>query len=565
MDVLHNALRFVTGLPQPVVPAPIPNDIFEHLPSLRTVRKRGRRGYGLDSSEDGRRVTRARAQAAPVVATAPAPAATGAQFAFNPVIPQAAVGMSRTLSANAEQQRVRETQRGTPKRKRMTRRTKAAPKPRLDINQLPDDVIYRIMHEVGRLDPAFGPKALSVCRRWKLISPTVPSLWSHIVISGPSSFPRAAQNLKHAEGSPITVYLRNLSLQEVRNDQYFFHGAVRLVEPHRQCMTSLTIRTHSVSTLRHALRELVDKETVALRTLDISICTPVPQRPDSALLTHRMPRSIETIRFDRVILTHIGSRRHLRNLHISRPEAWTNNLRTLRTLAAVYPYLRTLRIDNWGNQLIPEPFDGVRDIVWTELEELRLWKCRSDNVVLFLQHFASVSLTTVDIALNSVPYQQSENGYQELHNSVLRELHNLQTFMISSKEARKNSRKGVRALSLAGMQTNLWELFMLLRSCTGMRTLAFTHCNITNDTLNWLSNPAMSASWLCPELERLKIEECAAVEGYAVRQLAFNRWLGAENEGVKQFQELGIRCCSRVSVEDVKFCRLRVPKVDFSI
>jgi len=113
------------------------------------------------------------------------------------------------------------------------------------------------------------------------------------------------------------------------------------------------------------------------------------------------------------------------------------------------------------------------------------------------------------------------------------------------------------------MQTNLFVLFKLLRNCSGVRSLSFARCNITNDTLNWLSNAAMGQCWMCPELEKLKIEECNAIQGFAFRQFSFNRWQGAENKWIVRFQELDIRRCSRVNQDDVKFCKVRVPKVEY--
>ncbi|KZT58623.1 hypothetical protein CALCODRAFT_234505 [Calocera cornea HHB12733] len=116
MDVLGTALRFVTGLPQPAVPAPVPTEIIARVPTIRTARGRGR-GYGLGVERDRpRRVTRS--TGVPLLAATPAPAASGAEFGFNPVIPEAAVGISRTVSVKMEEQELRERRRDTPKRKK---------------------------------------------------------------------------------------------------------------------------------------------------------------------------------------------------------------------------------------------------------------------------------------------------------------------------------------------------------------------------------------------------------------------------------------------------------------
>ncbi|KZO93409.1 hypothetical protein CALVIDRAFT_257754 [Calocera viscosa TUFC12733] len=196
MEVLGAALRFVTGLPQPAVPAPVPSEIIARVATIRTARVR-RRGYGLEDRERPRRVTRSMA---PKVVATPAPAATGAEFGFNPVIPESAVGISRTLSANAEQQELRE-RRGSPKRKKTMKRTIRV-KPTVDMNNIPDDILFLIMAEVAKEDPTFCRTSNRVCRYIHPISARL--TWTDSYLppgDGTSSvdrFPRSGQTFPFA-------------------------------------------------------------------------------------------------------------------------------------------------------------------------------------------------------------------------------------------------------------------------------------------------------------------------------------------------------------------------------
>ncbi|KZT58622.1 hypothetical protein CALCODRAFT_234509 [Calocera cornea HHB12733] len=420
------------------------------------------------------------------------------------------------------------------------------------------------MAEVAKEDPAFGRKANLVCRRWHIISHAVPSLWSHISICSGSSFHTAELYLERARVGPLTVYLRNLTLHEARIDKYFFNTAVALVKPHRKRITGLTIRTYTVNTLAHALGELVGKRgtSAPLRTLDISLCVPCPAAPLRGLLRYTMPAQLQSIRFDRALLANVGPPCALRSLHISRPEQWANNFQTLREFAATYPALRSLRIDNWDQQLPPVPHTGVRELAFPEVEELRLWKCRADNVHLLLAHLRTPRLNNVDIAFSSVPYQPNADGFQDLHGLALVQLAEIGN--LASPHGDDRHARGIQTLTFANLQSSLAELLHVLKACKYLRSLSFTRCNLTNDPVNWLANPTPKGPWLAQYLESLKIDECGAVEGFAFRQFAFNRWTGAENKWCVRLKELEIRGCSRVTQKDVAFCRQRVEVVTFS-
>ncbi|QRV92517.1 translation initiation factor 3, subunit a (eIF-3a) [Ceratobasidium sp. AG-Ba] len=455
-------------------------------------------------------------------------------------------------------------------RARVQSRLIRAASKRSPILKLPAEILARIFelgvggNEVGtvgiKLDsiPEIGglffDVVCRVCKLWKQVAESTPSLWSTITVDSHNSLKVARMRLKRSCSVPLDIQITLPDrLAFARNSLVAgeLTRALELLKPHISRWRTLRVQVPD-----HAHAQLVFTACARSRA-PLLECLSVQVGQTRVAGSEELPWLL-------------GEALALRNLSLSSAYiGWS---------AVPFKNLASLYLSDYWNELAPSASQllGILGSCATTLVDLTLRNMSDADTDEEIQLFDDIRYTTCitlpslkratfyfvgSSRLSVVMSRLRLPALEQLELSYLDDV----TMLLETLCQQKGVNLPLKVLKITSTLVSEDWLVQLLEQVPELTTLELADCeDITSYLLNELSNPH---DWLCPKLRLLSVDGCTAVDSQSVRAFVISRLASQQRErqsrtpGPVPIQELHLSRCLGISSDTIDWLRLYVPVV----
>ncbi|CAE7208838.1 unnamed protein product [Rhizoctonia solani] len=429
------------------------------------------------------------------------------------------------------------------------------------ISRLPPEIIARVfecgVNAGGRTVLGSGTHGLfmgavrRVCKMWREIAESTPSLWSSIIIDMHNSLESTGLRLQRSRCAPLDIQVvftdRVTSTTSVTSTLMV---AFDLLRPHMQRWRSLRVQVPGYAHARAVLR---------------SFSGPAPRLKEFSLHvgTPKVARNIRELPW---MLEETTS---LTMLSLSSVDfGWDNAAQYFRNLSSIY------LSDYWASSA-PSSLqllcliDGCAATL-TDLTLRNMSDCDSEEEQTLLDELHYIPQIILPRLKRATFYF---SGYSRLSVLLSRvALPSLEYLEISYLDdasvpiemlcEQKDGNLPLKTLVINSSLIMEEQLVQLLHKIPGLTSLELADCeDVSPFLLNELSN---AQAWLCPNLRLLSIDGCTSVDSQAVRVLVGARLLerpkamkpGELRNQAAPIQELHISRCLQISPDTVEWLKI---------
>ncbi|KAH7336995.1 hypothetical protein B0J17DRAFT_574670 [Rhizoctonia solani] len=434
------------------------------------------------------------------------------------------------------------------------------------ISRLPPEIIARIfecgINAGGRSVLGTGTHGLfmgavrRVCKLWREIAESTPSLWSSIIIDMHNSLSSTELRIQRSRSAPLDIQVvftdRVTSTTSVTGT---LMSAFEMLRPHMQRWRSLRIQVPGYAHARAVLRSF-SGSAPRLKEFSLHVGTPKVTRN-----IRELPWMLEeTVSMTTLSLSSVDFGwnnaalyfKNLSSIHLS--DYWAgsapSSLQLLCLIDVCSATLTDLTLRNMSDcdseeeQILLDDMCYVPQIALPRLTRATFYFSGCSRLSVLLSRLVLPSLEYLEISyLDDVSIPVGMLCEQKVGDLPLK------TLVINS--------------SLIVEE----QLVQLLHRVPELTSLELVDCeDVSPFLLNELSN---TQAWLCPNLRLLSIDGCTSVDSQAVRVLVSSRLLEGKTSmrpsesrsPAVPIQELHISRCLQISPDTVEWLKMYVPVV----
>ncbi|KAJ1303316.1 hypothetical protein OPQ81_011513 [Rhizoctonia solani] len=395
-----------------------------------------------------------------------------------------------------------------------------------------------------------------VCKLWREIAESTPSLWSSIIIDMHNPLNTTELRLQRSRCAPLDIQVvftgRMTSAGSVTST---LMDAFDLLRPHMQRWRSLRVQVPGYAHARAVLRSLSGSAPL-LEEFSLHIGTP------------QVSRNIRELPW---MLEEANS---LTTLSLSSVDfGWNNAALYFRNLSSIY------LSDYWASSAPSSShilcLIGVCSETLTELTLRNMSDCDSEEEQILLGELGYEPQIILPRLKRATFYFSGCSRLSVLLSRLA--LPSLEYLEISYMDdasipagmlcEQKDGDLPLKTLVISSSLIVEEQLVQLLHKVPGLTSLELVDCeDVSPFLLNELSN---AQTWLCPNLRLLSLDGCTSVDSQAVRVLVSSRLLGKQNPTRRgeirnlavPIQELHISRCLQISPDTVEWLKMYVPVV----